>query len=246
MKQLFFAFSVVPVVAAAQSISPISTDRPTFSDGASLVPTGYIQLESGSTANRTAGSTTYTYGELITRYGLSNRVELRLTNLTWTHIPGQTDGLQDPSIGFKFWIQTGSLKRPDLSAEISSTVPIGGSQFRVSRTQPTAKLIWNQQIDSNTAITGNFIVSDLGPNGGRYTQWAESVFLSRALTPKLGLFAEVYRIDPNSYAESGGSFYDAGLTYLITNNVQVDARFGAGFDAQTNGRTFGAGISYRF
>ena len=238
--------SLAPIFARAQSIAPISTDRPTFSDGVSLVPVNYWQFEAGSTANRTNGATTWTYGELLSRYGLSNRLELRLVNVTWTHEAGQTRSFQDPSVGFKYLLQVGSAKRPDLSAELSTTIPAGGSPFTVNREQITAKLIWNQQIDQSTTISGNFNISDLGPSGSHFTQWAQSAFLTRTINPKISFFGEAFWIEPTSYASTTGTFYDLGVEYLLNNNLQLDARFGAGFDPQTNGRSVGLGISYRY
>jgi len=239
-------FAQTPAPPSAPTLPSIATDRPTFSDCAFLVPTGHWQFEAGTTANTISGSTSNTYGELITRYGISSRIEFRIANVTWTHAPGESDGLQDPQAGFKFWLQTGSSKRPDLAAEVVTTIPVGGSSFTVNRSQPTAKLLWNQQVDANTSIAGNFVASDLGPTGSRFTQYAASTFLTRTLTLKLSLFGEVFRVDPYTYAGSSASFYDAGVTYLINDNLQLDARFGAGFDPQTNGRTVGAGISYRY
>jgi hypothetical protein len=246
LKLACLAFCLTPVLAAAQSVSPISTDRPTYSDAVSLVPVGYWQFEAGSTANRIGGATTWTYGELLTRYGISSRLEWRISNVNWTHEPGQTSALQDPGVGFKYLLQTGSAKRPDLTAEMSTTIPVGGAPYSVDRPQGTAKLLWNQQIDANTTISGNFVVSDLGQTGSRFTQWAQSAYLTRGLNPKLSLFGEVFRLEPTAYAADTRTFYDAGIEYLINNNLQLDARFGAGFDPQTNGRSVGVGISYRY
>lgn len=246
MKGLLIALGFAPTLACSQSAFPISTDRPSFSDGNLVVPPGHPQIEAGVTITTVQGSASTTCGELLGRIALSKRLELRLSNVTWTHVHGVGDGFQDPSIGLKFRLQDGSLKRLDLAGEIQSTVPVGGTNFRVERPQPTAKLLWYQQVNSADQVGGNFVVSDLGGSGARFTQWAESLYLSHTVNSKASLFAEVFRIDPISLGASASDFYDAGVTYLLSQRTQVDARLGAGFNPHRDGQWAGAGVAYRF
>ena len=40
---------VIPVSAAAQSLPPVSSDRPDFTEGTGTVPLGHVQIEGGTT-----------------------------------------------------------------------------------------------------------------------------------------------------------------------------------------------------
>jgi hypothetical protein len=64
------------------SDGPINTDRPTFTPAKNVAPRGRLQFESGWTFNGDGTSRTrdyvYDFHELAVRYGLMDRVELRM------------------------------------------------------------------------------------------------------------------------------------------------------------------------
>ncbi len=66
---------------------------------------------------------------------------------------------------------------------------------------------------------------------------------NRNFTDDLGVFAELYGALPEN--SKGQNSWDAGLTYLINNDLQVDASVGSGFDTDQC-ILLSAGISYRF
>ncbi len=81
---------LAPLLGACQATSgspdaalpPISPNRPTFSDGTSLIPVGHAQIEIGYTfTQRSQGGTDSdrnNLGELTARYRVSESVEARL------------------------------------------------------------------------------------------------------------------------------------------------------------------------
>lgn len=236
--------------ALTQDGFPITTDRPSFSDGTLIVPKGRWQIEAGYTINDLDGARFETIGELLFRYPLSNVAEFRLSNVSlgWTSgsVP-RNDGLLDPVLGVKLKLQNGVTgKSPDLAVVLQSTIPAGDRIFRVDRAQPTAKLAFYQQTDATTGVGGNVIVADLGIDSGRFTQYAASLYVSKTLNAQASAFLEVYRLMPISDDGPDANFADAGMAYLLNPRTQVDFRVGTGFDQKRDGWFLGFGVAYRF
>jgi hypothetical protein len=228
---------------------PITTDRPSFSDGPLIVPKGRGNLETGYTSFEAAGVRTQTLPEIILRLPLADRLELRLVNLTYGAVSGQGNdlsGLLDPQIGFKLKLRDGVAgRRPDLALIAVTTLPVGSDDFRVGDSQPTVKLAWYYQATGVDGFGGNLNAGFLGPDRG-FTQYAASLYWSRTLNAKTGTFLEVYRLMPVADGGPDADFVDAGVTYLLNSATQLDFRIGTGFDRRRDGAFVGAGISYRF
>lgn len=232
--------------AFAQDGFPITTDRPSFSDGTLIVPKGRWQIEAGYTFNDVNGSRFETYGELLFRLHLSDRAEFRLSNVTWGR-SSDVDGILDPILGVKLKLQNGVVgKSPDLALILQTTVPAGDQVFRVDRAQPTAKLAFYQQTDATTGFGGNLIAADLGIDSVRFTQYAASLYLAKTLNAKTSAFLEVYRLMPLSDGGPDANFADAGVAYLLNPQTQIDFRLGTGFDQNREGWFLGFGVAYRF
>lgn len=228
-----------------KSAFPISTDRPSFSDGPVIVPVGHFQIESGYTFNRAGGTTLQTIPELMARMALSDRFEVRLLNVTYATLGDQArgDGLEDPAIGFKYQVLSG---RNTVALVGLSTMPAGAAVFRVNRSQPTAKVAWEYSATTATTLGANLAVSDLGPSEARFTQYTATAYVNEAFTDRTGGFVEWYDLAPTQYAGSNGSFGDVGVTYLLDKATQIDFRVGSGFNQRRDGWYVGAGFSYRF
>lgn len=189
---------MIAAAKAQQSDLPISTDRPSFSDGPLIVPMGHWQIEGGYTYTRQSGET---FGELLIRYPVSQRIEMRISNLSFGRFTGDP-GLLDPVIGAKWSIQSGTLKRPALTIVAQTTLPAGARPFRVDRSQPTAKFVWYQQTNDTTGFGGNLLISDLGIGNSRFTQVGASAYVSKTVNTSTGVFGEVYVLGP---VAKGGS-----------------------------------------
>lgn len=87
---LLFVLATLPVCSAsAQTVPPVSqesttgevapivTDRPDFTEAAVVVGDGRFQIESGFTSERRQGGRSLGLPEVLFRYGVSQRWELR-------------------------------------------------------------------------------------------------------------------------------------------------------------------------
>jgi len=249
MNGLTFTFAVGAGLVAASAmgddggkIDPISTDRPSFSDGPVIVPVGHFQVESGFTRTSFPGGTSNTFPEVLARLALSSRFEIRLINFTYQAGNAPT-GFQDPAIGFKYQLLGG---RNSVALVGLSTAPLGSPALRTNRSQPTGKVAWEYAAHAATTFGANVSASNLGDSPGRFSQYYVSAYVNRAFSWRTGGYLEWYDVMPTAKDGPSANFADIGATYLLDNSTQVDFRIGSGFDERRDGWYVGAGISYRF
>ena len=137
-------------------------------------------------------------------------------------------------------------KRPALAAVFLTTVPAGAQDFRTDAYQPAAKVAADYPVNDNVSVGGNVFVSELGPSGGRFTQYGWSAYASSAIGPTSGAFFEAYNLLPESDHGPDAIFAQAGLTHLVDKITQVDFRIGEGLRVRRDGWWFGAGVARRF
>ena len=246
--------------AAQQSAepSPISSDRPSFSTGPQLVSTAFkAQIESGYTFTRSGGGKNHALGELLVRVPVAESVELRFGVPSYQFQRGDShaSGLGDSSIGAKIKLtdageKTGIFSKPATAIVVSTTLPTGSNFFGSGDLQPQASFATSTSVTGKVGLATNFgyVRADDG-GGNNYNQFFGALVLSRSLTKRVGGYFEVYGQSRLSAASSDGAKYaDTGLTYLIGNNSQLDARFGIGLGNRAAGPDyfFGFGYSQRF
>ncbi len=247
MRPLALAILLATAAAAqAQDGFPIATDRPSFSDAASLVPMGRWQIEMGGTYYHVGGAGFGTFPELLLRVPLNDRWEVRAVNLNYTAFEGGSgSGFQDPGVGFKVLL-TGPRSEAQVTLVGLLQVPAGARGLRGDRVQPTAKIAWYLPTGATDGIGGNLVVGDYSPADLRFAQYAASVCWAHTFSPRLASFAEVYGLAPVAYGGDNGAFADAGFTYLLNRATQVDLRYGSGFAQDRDGWFVGAGVAFRF
>lgn len=237
-------------VATAQSGFPIATDRPSFSDAASLVPVGRWQIEVGGTAFRVRGLDYGQLPELLLRVPLDNRFELRLVNVNYTQFEGgHGGGFQDPGIGFKLRLSRLARRatgEPELALVGLFQAPTGADGVRADRVQPTVKLVAYLPVGPADGFGGNLVFAAYAPSDAHFTQFAASLYWAHTFSPRLASFVEVYGLTPVARNAGDGAFADAGFTYLLDKRTQIDIRYGSGFDQGRDGSFVGAGIAFRF
>jgi len=229
---------------------PIVTDRPSFSDGSGLIPPGRWQIEVGGTYTRVAGTNAGQLPELLVRYPLSDRFELRLVNVDYSLFDhGQGNGWQDPGVGFK--VRLSRLKHnpywePQIALVGLLTAPVGSPGLHAQNVQPTVKLAVDLPIGALDDLGANVYASSLAPQGGRFTQYSLSLYWQHTLSSKLSAYVETYGLSAEVPGGNGAAFADIGFQYLLNKATQVDIRYGSGFNQGRDGYYVGAGIAYRF
>jgi len=208
----------------------IATDRPSAltENSTSLYKNG-IQIESGLLIQLDSGETQpISAPNLLLRYGLTEKAELRLMNDVLFD-EGSVE-LGGWTIGTK--IQLYKSDKMNFSVLPSIQIPSDYDEIGFILDQPiNAKLIGSYVI-SNANSVGYTIGYTINNNEIGY-----SLFLGHNLSDKISTFIELYGFNDQINI-------DAGLAYLVQDKLQFDAYFGTGLN---NKMVFASvGLSYLY
>lgn len=265
---LFFAAAARPEVPPeADPLSePLITDRPDFTESTEAVPRGHLQLEAGYTFtyDREGSDRTreHTAPELLVRVGVVENLELRLgwDGYSWTDALFETEtrrgrrvgredwsqGANDLSLGvkYKFFDQDGLV--PHFGLIAGATVPSGSAGVSSGDVDPEVVLLWAYDITDSFAVAGNVGFFAPSDEGDRFFQTTASISAAFALGDRVGAYVEYFGLYPNTEDSDTAHSANCGLTYLISNDFQIDWRIGAGLNEEADDFFTGIGFAWRF
>jgi hypothetical protein len=240
----------LPSAAFAQE-PELVTDRPDFTESASVPGGGRVQLESGWTVEGAGDARSHTLGEILVRIGIGDRLEARIAtgSVAWNDDGEgeEVSGIDDAGLGVKvLLLDPAPPIVPATALLVSSSVPTGEKEVGASGWQPEARLsvAWD--------LTDLW---SLGANGGwarplegeeRFDQALGSVALGRSLGARLGAFVELYGLNPSGPDGGDESYLDGGFTFALGPEAQVDLRGGAGLTDDSADWLFGLGFARRW
>ena len=208
----------------------IATDRPSaLTENATSLYKNGIQLESGLLIELDSGETqSISAPNLLLRYGLTEKTELRLMNDVLINEGNIILGVW--TIGTK--IQLYESDKMNLSVLSSTALPNVNGEMGSLLEQPiNAKVIGNYAV-SKTNSVGYTVGYTINQNEIGY-----SLFLSHNFSDNISSFIELYGFNDQLNI-------DAGFAYLIQNKLQFDAYFGTGLN---NKMAFASvGLSYLY
>jgi hypothetical protein len=225
------------------SAQKIVTDRPDQTESSSTVPHKSFQIEAGVLFGDLNNNTQrlYLLPTTLFRYGLFRGIELRLgENLVNYKSESSSEarfGLSDLELGAKFQI----LKREDVNTEIAFlthvVLPTGSEGLSFDKYGTINKLSLSHELNSFTSLGYNVGYNYFGHSKGMLTY---SLALGAAFNDKLGAYLEFYGewIDFDNLLID----FDAGITYLLKENLQLDFSFGLGLNHRMN--YFAVGCSW--
>ncbi len=240
---------------ALLAMEPIVTDRPDFTESAETVPAGRSQLEGGYTFGRTSNERARTLGELLLRVATGPRAEIRVgvPSYVGTRGPGgaAATGFVDASLGFKVKLRDrsegyGLRGRPDIALIGALTLPTGGRAYRENNLQPQGKLCLGWELSPNVAFSSNLNYAWASEEGERFGQVSASGSLGFGLNERVGAYLEYFGTYPGGKDGSDANYLNGGLTYLVNNDYQLDARAGQGLNGIRDDYFIGFGASRRF
>ena len=241
-------------VGIASAAEPLVTDRPDFTESPETVAPGRFQLEAGYTFTRRGDDKQHALGELLLRVGLWQQIELRLggNSYVWLDSPdGDADGFEDLSLGVKIKLLEGSerfeLTRPTVGVIVATTLPTGADDLGEDEPQPEFILAMAWDLSERFSLGSNLNYAYASEDGDRFHQFSGSVALGITLTEKWGTYIEYFGFVPESDDGPNTSFFNGGFTYLINDDLQLDARIGVGvFNGRSPDYFTGAGVSWRW
>jgi hypothetical protein len=235
---------------------PLVTDRPTDSASPELVPPRMLQVELGYKLTRLdvkSGRTdTQELPDLLTRVGIHERFEARLTATGWTFKNIDTrkqNGFNDLSLGAKIALASGAGTRPQMALLADVSLPLGQPGFTDDYVIPKILLLATHTLADRLGLTWNLGPSLVTRKTGNVTQTDVTlnyaVALSGAVGGPVGLFGEVYGKFAFGQEAPDSHTIQVGTTVLLGRNWQVDVRGGVGMVDNVPDWLAGAGLAFR-
>lgn len=250
----FHLFILLHVSVSAQSDTtvmlpdPISTDRPDQTETADLVPKGWFQMENGFSIEDTEPGFIYTHPSTLWKVGVSEHFEVRILteyiNIQLDPNP-KVDGLLPIQVGFKSKLldQKGIVPQASFIGHLS--LPgLASEQFQQTYFAPSLRLAFLHDIHDRFTVSYN-----VGAEWDGETPRPDFIYtfsLSAGLVAGFGVYAEIYGDVPQQLEDDNKLRFDAGLTYLITNDIQADVSGGIGLTENAPEKYIAIGLSYRF
>ena len=185
------------------SLESIVTDRPTASASAVLVPCRTFQLETGYKSSRTTeapGSLDVrVLPDLLARYGINKKVELRLAAAGWTIESGSTEnatGFSDISLGTKIALADERGRRPQMGLLVDVSLPVGHSDLTSGTVIPKVLFLGANSLSDRMGLTYNLgpslVTADSDGESETNVELEYAVALSGAVGGPFSLFGELY------------------------------------------------------
>ena len=234
----FILFILYPFTMAAQY--SIVTDRPGQNDSPVSVPKGIFQVETGSLISIDPDQRNWILSGTLFKYGVVENLEIRILP-SLVHVRSRplgevnTLGIGDLQFGVKYhFLSSGKTDIGYLGHLIvpSGTREVSGGSFGMNH----HIAVTHQFADwfSATANTGFEYFAEDTWNG------LFALSFGFAITDRIGFFTEVYGSWPGF--ESADLYYDHGLTWVLSPNLQLDFSTGTGITDKSN--YYAVGVSW--
>ena len=251
-----FSFILGPSLLIAQEeepLEPLVTDRPDATESPKAMAKGFFQIETGSLfesfEDQSIKTEIFTYNTTLLRYGLLNNLELRVgwdfvegkTIMDGTQLDNMTSGFSPLLFGFKTTLAKENGFMPEIGFLGHLRLPFtAGSDYRPETTGADFRFSFAHTLTEVSSLSYN-----LGASWGDDSPeiaYLYTLSYGHSITGKFGFYGELYGDFPED--SKANHYWDAGFTYLVTNNMQLDATVGTSI---TKGQDLlvSAGVSYR-
>ncbi len=247
-------FAVCAALSAAEDPGPIDTDRPDQTESSALVPVKHLQLEVGvQYTDEGSASRVFDAPSTLIRLGVIERLELRfgIPTITTEFAGNNETDFADPELGVKvkLWGEKGA--RPEAALIAGTTIPIGSDGASSERFDPTFRFAFGHTLPKGFSLGYNAGVAwatEPDAGGGRSTEsrFEYTAALGYDFTDRWGAFVEVFGDVGLSDSGDPAHSFDGGVTYLVRENLQLDAAVGVGLTDEAPDWFVTAGVSYRF
>jgi len=248
-KSFFLVFALFTIASFA-SEDAIVADRPGFSTGTKTVKPKVVNVELGyqyTFNNYDTKQSLHTFPLMVLRTGLSEKSELDLLwdglNIDKEEEQSRVTSKDDFSIGGKYKLY--ESPHYNLTALGILSLPTGTSPSTSGSVDPLVGILWDYTLSDNHTLFGTVQASSskLEHNRVYDTQLALGSAISHTQT--IGSFLEFYTIIPLESRVHDTQVIDGGVTYLLTNDTQIDFNVGIGLTKYSS-NFIGFGIESRF
>jgi hypothetical protein len=140
--------------------------------------------------------------------------------------------------------------RPEAALLFGTTLPTGGGEFTSDRLDPSFRFSFSHTLTERIGLGYNLgmawetLESDSG-NRSTFTDVQYTLAAGFGLTDRLGGFVELFGDVPLSGPDGDAHSLDGGFTYLLRENLQLDAAVGVGLNDDADDWFVTAGLSVR-
>ncbi len=240
-------FIAVCLLAAASTLSAqdadlINPDRPGIADGSAVLAHGKFQIETGLERDHGSDGRSLATPTLL-RYGLNDRLELRLEGSGYIHAEGGGSGFAPLSIGGKYHF----ADAPSMGVIARLFVPSGTGSQRSHASTGDVRLAVDLNFGEKWSLNPNIGIGSEGDGNGRFTAGLAAVTLQYNLSDHANLFVDGAMQSPEEHRGGSSLIFDAGSALIVGRDTQLDASVGWGAHGTTPPNVFLAiGISRRF
>lgn len=242
----------------------IETDRDSFTPSVRTAGRGRLIIESAYTFQDNRGiKETHSFPELLLRYGVADRVELRLgwnyevggtgneisgsgSDIDTATAPHSRSGLERiyrMLYGVKIGLTEQDGWRPESAVILQGYTPTGGD---VTATQFVGSYVFGWELPRRSKLDAGIRYGTASNEGDRFNQWAPSVVLKVPLGEKWSVHSEYFGIFSTGRAkETNLQYVSPGVHYLVTPDFEVGVRLGWGLNDQSARFFMNAGIGWR-
>ena len=255
-KSAFNLFNPVP----NENLRELSTDRPGKTESAYTLDAGHVQIEADVFSfahDKDTGTDSWAIAPVNLKLGLLKNVDLQTVVESYNHVT-----VKDPATGFK----TRQSGFGDVTSRLKVNLWGNDGGSTAMALMPFVKAPTNQDHLGNNSVEGGLILPlavqlpagwdmglmtefDFNRNDGRsghHAEFINTVTFGHDIVGKLGGYIEFFSLIS---AESGAPWIgtvDLGLTYGLTDNIQLDAGVNLGVTRSADDFNPFLGISFRF
>ena len=190
----------------------------------------------------------YLYPTTWTRYGLTKKIELRLLmeiegDYKFTPLKQKTaGGLKPVELGFKYNFIKEKGWLPQTSLMVNAGIPKWASKdFEGNFVVPEFILLMQNSLTEKLSLTYN--VGVIWEADDVHAKYLYTFTPQLEILEKLKIFTEIYGL--LSPIEHPVHRWDAGMSYLVKPNLQIDFSAGSGFNKNLPNSFFEFGVSFR-
>lgn len=259
MKSLIFTTTLLLVscyIMQAQEVSisqDLVTDRPDATEAPTVVPAGSLQVETGALFTSFEKDNTlieiYTYNTTLLRYGILDNLELRVGwNLDEVQTTIDREATEATNARFSpllFGAKVAIAQEKGLKPEIGLIghlfLPFtAAKEVRPQYTSADFRFAFNHTLSEKSGLAYN--VGAQWESDDPEIAYIYTLAYGYSFTDKFGTYVELYGDFPED--SRANHFWDAGVTYLVSPLMQLDATIGQSI---TDGQDIlvSVGLSFR-
>jgi hypothetical protein len=241
---------------------PIETDRDSFTPATTTAGRGRLIVESAYSFQDNRGvKETHSFPELICRYGLTERIELRLgwnfevggagndvtgIDVSEDVLPPERRLQRESNLayGAKFLVTRNESWVPGSALILQGFTPTSG---KATDTQLVATYVFGWELPYRMKLDAAMRYGTASEEEDHFNQWAPSVVLKAPVGERWAVHAECFGLySTGKEKEFTRHFFSPGVHYLVTEDLEVGVRVGWGLNDQSPRFFSNVGFGWRY